>query len=67
MNVELKVTGMTCAHCEKAVQEALAAVPGVTGVTVDRNSGVASVKGEADTGALISAVVEEGYQAELAA
>ena len=67
MNVELKVTGMTCAHCEKAVQEALAAVPGVTAVDVDRSSGVANVKGEADTGARIAAVVEEGYQAELAA
>ena len=27
--IRLKVEGMTCGHCEKAVEKALAAVPGV--------------------------------------
>ena len=35
--ITLKVTGMTCGHCEMAVKKALAAVPGVERVvSVDR-------------------------------
>jgi len=66
MSIELKVSGMTCAHCEKAVHDALAGVDGVSSVQVDRNSGTASVAGAADTAALIAAVAEEGYEAEVA-
>ena len=37
--IKLKVTGMTCEHCEKAVHKALIAVPGVADViTVDRTT-----------------------------
>ena len=65
--IQLKVNGMTCGHCEAGVREALAAVPGVTAVTrVDREAGVAEVEGSADVAALIAAVVEEGYEAEVA-
>ena len=67
MKTELKVEGMTCAHCERAVHNALEAVPGVTAVQVDRDQGRASVTGEADLQALLSAVAEEGYSAEDAA
>lgn len=67
MSTELKVDGMTCAHCERAVQTALEAVPGVTAVKVDRDNGRASVEGDADLQALVSAVAEEGYRAEAAA
>lgn len=67
MSTELKVTGMTCAHCERAVLNALEAVPGVTSVKVDRDAGLASVSGDADLQALVSAVAEEGYSAEPAA
>lgn len=63
----LKVTGMTCGHCEAAVRKALEAVPGVTAVIrVDRNDQVAEVEGTADVAALVAAVVEEGYTAEAA-
>ncbi len=63
----LKVTGMTCGHCEAAVKKALEAVPGVTAVTrVDRNDQVAEVEGSADAAALVAAIVEEGYTAEVA-
>lgn len=67
MKTELKVDGMTCAHCERAVQNALEAVPGVTAVHVDRGQGKASVTGDADLQALVSAVAEEGYSAAAAA
>ena len=31
----LEITGMTCASCVRRVERALAAVPGVTGATVN--------------------------------
>ncbi len=66
--IELKVTGMTCGHCESAVNKALAAVPGVTRVVeVSREANRVVVEGNADVQALIAAVVEEGYTAEPAA
>ena len=66
--VELKVTGMTCGHCESAVDKALAAVPGVTRVVkVSREEERVVVDGDADLQALIAAIEEEGYEAEVAA
>jgi copper chaperone len=64
--IELKVTGMTCGHCEAAVNKALAAVPGVAQVVkVDRNEERVMVDGDADVSALIAAIEEEGYSAEV--
>lgn len=64
--VELKVTGMTCGHCENAVNKALAAVPGVTQVVeVSREKNRVVVEGKVDAQALIAAIKEEGYSAEL--
>ena len=60
---ELNITGMTCAHCQRAVKEALESVEGVQSASVDLDMGVARVDGEADLEALMAAVEEEGYQA----
>ncbi len=65
--LELKVTGMTCGHCEKAVTDALAAVAGVERVVkVDREAQRATVEGTPDPQALIRAIEEEGYDAQVA-
>ncbi|HLR46857.1 MAG TPA: cation transporter, partial [Deinococcales bacterium] len=56
MSTQLKVTGMTCGHCEQAVKQALEEVAGVTAVSVDRSSSSASVEGSANPAALIAAV-----------
>ncbi|GAA5447201.1 CopZ family metallochaperone [Deinococcus depolymerans] len=64
MKTELTVTGMTCGHCQKAVQQALARVPGVETAEVDLARGLASVTGTADLERLIQAVTEEGYAAQ---
>ncbi len=65
--IKLKVTGMTCGHCESAVNQALAAVPGVDRVMeVDRGKKLAVVEGSAELEALIAAVAAEGYEAEAA-
>lgn len=63
--IELKVTGMTCGHCENAVNKALAALPGVTRVVkVSRDEERVAVEGDADVQSLIAAIEEEGYTAE---
>lgn len=63
MSQTITVEGMTCGHCEQSVEEALKSVEGVTNVTVDRESDVATVEGSADTNALVNAVNDAGYDA----
>ena len=63
--IELQVTGMTCGHCENAVNKALTALPGVTRVVkVSRDEERVVVEGDADVQALIAAIEEEGYDAK---
>ena len=65
---KLKVTGMTCGHCARGVENALAAVPGVDQVVeVSVERGEATVEGNADPAALVHAVKEDGYEAEVIA
>lgn len=65
--IKLKVSGMTCEHCEKAVERALSGVAGVDKVVVvNREHNEAVVEGQAEKAALLAAVREEGYEAELA-
>ena len=64
--IKLKVSGMTCEHCERAVTNALADVAGVDKVVaVNRENEEAIIEGSADTEALLAAVREEGYDVEL--
>ncbi len=64
--IKMKVTGMTCDHCVKAVTEALSTVPGVERVVeVSRERGEAIVEGHPVVEQLVAAVTEEGYQAEM--
>lgn len=63
--IKLKVTGMTCQHCENAVSEALSAVSGVeTVISVSHEQDEVTLEGSADIELLIAAVKEEGYEAE---
>jgi len=64
--IQIKVNGMTCGHCEGAVRKALAEVAGVTEVVeVDREKALAVVEGTPDVAALLEAIREEGYEAEV--
>jgi copper chaperone CopZ len=63
MGQRITVTGMSCGGCEQNVEEALEGVDGVTDATADRESDTATVEGDADTGALVAAVEEAGYEA----
>jgi copper chaperone CopZ len=64
----LKVTGMTCGHCQMTVEKALARVPGVYGAVVDLKAGRAEVDIDDDAATveqLTAAVTEAGYAATL--
>lgn len=64
---ELRVTGMVCDACVRHVEKALQGVGGVQSVRVDRAAGRATAEHTgADEDALAAAVVEAGYQAEVA-
>ena len=60
--LSVTVTGMTCGHCVRAVNDALSALPGVDGVTIDLQSGRVLIGGEPDVEAVRTAVEEEGYK-----
>jgi copper chaperone CopZ len=58
------VSGMSCAHCERAVSEELAAVAGVESVVVDLETKRVVVHGSALDDAVLRAAIEEaGYEA----
>lgn len=64
--VELAVEGMTCGSCGRRVRDALATVPGITGVTVATRQKSATIRWttiEPDVEALIGAVRRSGYDA----
>lgn len=65
VTTEFQVTGMTCSHCEQAVQTEVAAISGVTGIAVSAATGRLAVTstGPVDDGEVIAAVDEAGYTA----
>lgn len=57
--MRLNVEGMTCAHCERAVRQAVEALGGTA--RVDLASGTVEVDGIEDAGAVRRAIENEGY------
>lgn len=64
-SIELKIEGMSCDHCKRAVERAVSQVRGVDSVVVDLQLGKAIVAGTFDQSALIAAVEDEGYTAQI--
>lgn len=66
---EYRVSGMSCGHCEAAVQGEVAQIPGVDGVTVSAATGrlVVTSASPVDADAVLGAVDEAGYEAVLVA
>ncbi|MFZ8758517.1 heavy-metal-associated domain-containing protein [Microbacterium sp. HMH0099] len=63
---ELRVEGMTCDHCVRAVTAELSAVENVTAVSVDLRAGATSAvrvttSGPVDDRAVAAAIDEAGY------
>ncbi len=59
------VTGMSCAACQARVEKAVGRVPGVDHCAVNLLTGSMGVEGTVTPDAVIRAVVEAGYGAEL--
>jgi len=57
----LRLDGLSCDHCQKAVENALQAVAGVTGVQVELARQEARVAGSATVPELSKAVETAGY------
>lgn len=62
MKKTVKIEGMMCMHCVKAVEKALSAVDGVTAVNVSLEEKQAVVEGNVSEEALKAAVAEAGYE-----
>jgi copper chaperone CopZ len=60
----IRVGGMTCTHCNMAVERALTQIVGVTGVVADFETGSVQVDtdGHLDDAAVREAIAEEGYE-----
>lgn len=56
-----EVQGMTCGHCEKAVQQAIRQIDPQAQVQIDRPQGRVAVNSMAAADALKAAIREEGY------
>jgi copper chaperone len=60
------VPGMHCGHCEAAVTRELEGVSGVRAIDVDLETKLVTVGGDGlDDAALVAAIDEVGYDAEL--
>ena len=63
--ITLKVNGMSCEHCVKAVNNALTGIAGVSDITVSLKDGTASFNHDpalAPLDAIKAAIAEEGYE-----
>jgi copper ion binding protein len=56
------VPGMSCGHCEAAIKREVGSVAGVSGVDVDLDSKLVTVRGGAlDRDDILAAIDEAGY------
>jgi copper chaperone len=62
---EYRVSGMSCGHCETAIQGEVGRIPGVHSVDVSADTGRLVVTSSApiDENAVLGAVDEAGYEA----
>jgi copper chaperone CopZ len=68
-NIKLRVSGMSCHHCQAKVERALKSTAGVYSAVVDLASGEAEVDfndDSATTAELVQAIERVGYGAKLA-
>jgi copper chaperone len=61
----IKVDGMSCEHCKKAIMDAVSALPGIGAVTVELTTGMVAIDYDPTLSTLdnIKYVIEEqGYE-----
>lgn len=61
MNHEFHVSGMSCGHCEKAIERAIRAVDAQAEVHIDRTAERVQVRSDAPRETLAQAIANEGY------
>lgn len=61
----LHISGMTCNHCVMRVSKALQKISGVESAQVDLSKAEAIVHGSAQIEAIVAAVKDAGYGAEV--
>lgn len=66
MSIKLQLEGLHCGNCVKSVEKALYSVEGVTQASVTLENQTAVVEGTASAEALITAIEDIGFDAELA-
>jgi copper chaperone len=62
MSMTLKVEGMSCKHCQAAVEKAVKGIAGVENVQVDLVKKEVVVTGSADREPIARAIQDAGYQ-----
>jgi len=62
MQQQFTVTGMTCGHCEMAVQRAIKQLDASAEVKIARDRNLVEVNSTQPRQALIAAIREEGYE-----
>ena len=65
MKQDYNVTGMSCAACQARVEKAAGSLPGVESCTVSLLTNSMRIEGDVSPGAVIKAVEDAGYGAEL--
>lgn len=61
MQQQFTVTGMTCGHCEMAVQRAVKQLDGGAQVKIDRANNLVEVESTQPREAIAAAIQDEGY------
>ena len=68
-NVKLRVSGMTCGHCQAKVERALKGISGVYSAIIDLPDGEAEIDFDDDSVTpeqLVAAITQAGYGAKVA-
>lgn len=60
-STQIKIQGMTCAHCKAMVEKNIAKLPGVTSVTADLSTGLTTIQGVPDPAALRALIDDLGF------
>lgn len=58
---QFQVQGMTCGHCEKAVQTAIRSLDPQAEIRIDRSQNLVEVSTDKDRDAVAAAIRDEGY------
>jgi len=59
--INLKVTGMTCGHCEKAVTQAIRSLDSAAEISISRDTNRVTIQTPIEPARLIAAISDEGY------